>query len=154
MSQLKFWGYEQFLPKSSTPDHVDPPIEPSKLFVVQRIKPIKGTPYWERDLLRQLKLDGRMGDMIVVKNIPENNARLWKIKHLLKVTPITYPHGEPSLNDVNHTFLKENGECIVTKEIKVDEKRLDDANKFLEDPARMDGDTLRKNSRLKWLNPW
>lgn len=37
------------------PNHVDEPtIEPSKLFRVERIKPIKGNPFWEKRILKQL----------------------------------------------------------------------------------------------------
>lgn len=39
--------------KYRDPDFVDTPInDPVKLFKVQRIKPIKGTPYWERKILK------------------------------------------------------------------------------------------------------
>lgn len=36
-------------------DHVDEPaIEPSKLFRVERIKPVKGNPFWEQKILKDL----------------------------------------------------------------------------------------------------
>lgn len=92
--------------------------------------------------------------MAIVKNIPETNAMLWKVKHLVNIVPIRFPFGEPSENDINYTFLKENGECMVTKEIKVEDERLNAAVEFSERPERLDGETLRKDSRLKWLNNW
>lgn len=93
-----------------------------------------------------------MSDVAVVKNIPENNAMLWKVKHLVDVKPIVFPYGAPTENDINHTFLKESGECIVTKEIKIDEKRLVAREEFDNKPERLDGPTLKNNSRLKWLS--
>lgn len=37
------------------PDHKDIPIEnPVKLFRIQRIKPLKGNPYWEKEMLKLL----------------------------------------------------------------------------------------------------
>lgn len=135
-------------------DHEDPPVEPCKLFRVQRIKPVKGNPYWEKHLLQELGLDGKQADFTVVKNIPENNARLWKIKHLIKVTPITFPHGEPTEKDIKHTVLKSNGECIVTKEIGPVEERVKALESFEKDPKRLDTDLLKRDSRLKWQNPW
>ncbi|XP_030378590.1 39S ribosomal protein L30, mitochondrial [Scaptodrosophila lebanonensis] len=137
-----------------TPDHQDPPVTPAKLFRVQRIKPMKGNPYWEQRLLKDLGLDGKQSDFTVVKNIPENNARLWKIKHLIQVTPITFPYGEPTAQDVKHTILKENGECLVTKDIGPVEVRSAARDAFDEQPKRLDTDLLRKDARLKWLNPW
>lgn len=138
-----------------TPDFQDPPVEPAKLFRVQRIRPYKGNPYWEKRLLRDLGLDGKESDFTVVKNIPENNACLWKIKHLISVTPITFPFGEPTENDIKHTVLKENGECIVTKEISYTlEKRKEALHDFESSPKRLDTDLLKKDSRNKWLNAW
>lgn len=89
-----------------------------------------------------------------MKNIPENNARLWKIKHLIKITPITFPHGEPSEEDINHTFLKENGECFVIKNIDTLNKRLEATEEFEKKEKLLNGEDLRKDSRLKWLNNW
>lgn len=105
-------------------------------------------------MLKDLGLDGKQSDFAVVKNIPENNARLWKIKHLIKVTPITFPYGEPTADDIKHTILKENGECLVTKDIGPVEIRLEARTNFDEHPKRLDTELLRKDLRLKWLNPW
>lgn len=93
-------------------------------------------------------------DIAIVKNIPENNARLWKIKHLIKITPINFPFGEPSANDINYTHLRPNGECVVIKELQVDEQRIEDSRAFKENPKRLDGVTLTRDTRLRWVNPW
>lgn len=93
-----------------------------------------------------------MSDVAVVKNIPEMCAMLWKVKHLVDVKPIVFPYGAPTADDINHTFLKESGECVVAKEIKIDEKRLEAREEFDQLPARLDGPTLAKHARLKWLN--
>lgn len=93
-------------------------------------------------------------NVAVVKNIPENNARLWKIKHLIKVTPINFPNGEPTNDDLHHTYLKENGDCIVIKNIDSLNKRLEAAEHFEKDKSILDGESLRRDSRLKWDNNW
>lgn len=41
-----------------TKDFKDPPYEPTKLFRVERIKPMKGLPYWEKKILEEFKLGG------------------------------------------------------------------------------------------------
>lgn len=94
------------------------------------------------------------GNIAIVKNIPENNARLWKIKHLIKVVPINFPNGEPTADDLNHTYLKENGDCLVIKNIDSLNKRLEASEKFENDKSILDGVTLRRDSRLKWDNNW
>lgn len=93
-----------------------------------------------------------MSDVAVVKNTPEINAMLWKVKHLIDVKPIVFPYGAPTVDDINHTFLKESGECVVTKEIKFDESRMVARDEFDGKAERLDGATLANNSRLKWLN--
>lgn len=113
-----------------------------------------GFVYRCRIIVKKIEFKFQSGAFCIVKNIPENNARLWKIKHLVKITPITFPYGEPTEADVNHTFLKENGECIVTKQIEVSPERIEVTENFENRTSRMDGQTLRKDSRLKWLNNW
>lgn len=122
---------------------------------MHRIKPVKGNPFWERQILREFGLFGPKGpdsNVAVVKNIPENNARLWKIKHLIKVTPIHFPNGEPTSDDLNHTFLKENGDCVVIKNIDSFNQRVEASEKKNEN--ELDIDTMRKESRLRWVNGW
>ena len=41
---------------SRTENHEDPPVEPAKLFRVERVKPYKGCPYWEKRILDDLGL--------------------------------------------------------------------------------------------------
>lgn len=134
------------------PNFKDPPYEPAKLFRVQRIRPVKGNPYWEKDILKALKLDGKMSDVAIIKNIPEMNAKLWRIKHLVKIEPITFPDGFPK--DNRGTYLKENGELAVKKELIASETSLEKAAEFRTDSKRLDGETLRRDSRLKWLSGW
>ncbi|KAI4459454.1 mitochondrial ribosomal protein l30 [Holotrichia oblita] len=133
-------------------DFKDPPYTPTKLFRVQRIKPVKGTPWWERNILKELKLDGKTNDVVIIKNIPENNSRLWRIKHLIKIVPITFPNGFPQ--DVTGTFLKENGELTVMKSVVPVEVELIEQEKIDNNVMKMDGNTLRKALRKKWLNGW
>ncbi|KAK9694395.1 Ribosomal protein L30p/L7e [Popillia japonica] len=146
---IKYPGFKYY-PRSD--DFKDPPYTPTKLFRVQRIKPVKGTPWWERNILKELKLMGKSNDVVIIKNIPENNSRLWRIKHLIKIVPITFPDGFPQ--DVSGTFLKENGELTVTKSVPLVNDRLIERENIDNDIKKMDGDTLRRALRKKWLNGW
>lgn len=80
------------------------------------------------------------------------NAKLWKIKHLIKVTPITFPYGEPTEEDIKYTILKENGQCIVTKTLQPELQKIEALEKFENDPKKMDSTTIKKDSRHKWNN--
>lgn len=89
-----------------------------------------------------------------MKNIPEVNARLWKIKHMVKVTPVVFPYGEPSMADVGHTVLRENGECLVTKEIGVPQERIDARAVREANQLRLRKEHIERDCRLKWMNPF
>lgn len=92
-----------------------------------------------------------MRDVTIVKNTPETNALLYKIKHLVSVEPITFPFGEPTEDDVAHTKLKENGECVVHKKIGVDDSRIEATKQILSNPDRLDRRTLEREARLRWV---
>lgn len=42
---------------SSHPDHVDPPVTPSKVLMILRTSAFKGNPWWEKDILTKLNLE-------------------------------------------------------------------------------------------------
>lgn len=70
----------------------------------------------------------------------------------MKIVPITFPDGFPGPND--HTILKENGELRVIKQVNAIEERLQLREEFKKDVKLLDGDTLRRDSRMKWLSGW
>ena len=47
------------------------------------------------------------GAVSVVKNIPEVNALLWRVKHVIRVDPVTFPDGAPSKDDLDGWQLLE-----------------------------------------------
>ncbi|KAJ8734221.1 hypothetical protein PYW07_014772 [Mythimna separata] len=135
------------------PDHKDPPVTPSKLFRVERIKPSKHQPHYLKHILREFNiLEECENQVTVVKNIPEINSKLWKIKHLIKVTPIQFPYGEPTKDDINYTILKENGQCVVTKKLEPKQEQIEALEQFENNKKKMDSDTLKRDSRYKWDN--
>lgn len=135
------------------PDHQDPEYTPSKLFRVERIKSTKHFPYWQKNILKELNiLEGCDTRVAIVKNIPENNARLWKVKHLVKIVPIVFPYGEPTKDDIKHTVLKENGQCLVIKKLEPKQEQVEALEAFVNDVKRMDPPTIKKDARYKWNN--
>ncbi|XP_046416487.1 39S ribosomal protein L30, mitochondrial [Neodiprion virginianus] len=145
------YGLITYFPK--TPNHVDPPIEPTKLFMVQRIKKLSGTPWWEKEVMSQLHLDGKKSEVAIVKNTPETNVLLWQVKHLIKVTPIKCPDGIPKTASLNGSYLHENGTFMVNRKVTIDQKRIDAIDEYKKDWKKLDSETLRKDLRLKWVNP-
>ncbi|XP_034246537.1 39S ribosomal protein L30, mitochondrial [Thrips palmi] len=133
----------------------DPPYEPTKLLMVQRVKPMKGQPHWDRKVLTRLGLDAIDDDHIVIlKNTEYICEDLWKVKHLVKVTPITFPNGEPTEEDIERTVLTPQGEMIVGDAVRPDPQRVEAQEKFLKDPLRLDGKTKRERFRDRWNSGW
>lgn len=147
---IKYPGFKYFPRELNI--HKDPPIQPTKLLMVQRVKPFKGNAYWLKKILCDFKLDEKGEGLAIVKNIPEINARLYKIKHLVKITPIRTPDGIP--DDPSMGYLHEDGVFVVSKKLEPNSLRLKLTEDFQTDPARLDAETLKKQSRDKWLNPW
>lgn len=88
---------------------------------------------------------------IIVKNIPEVNALLYKVKHMIKISPITFPNGEPTKSDIGSTYLKDNGELVIIKSLKPSEEIVKATEIEDNKETKMDGETIRKLERLKWI---
>lgn len=82
------------------------------------------------------------------------NARLWKVKHLIKITPIQTPDGLPEKGDYWGTYLDTEGIFRVSKQFRPDAKRLEVTEEFEKLTKRVDTNTVESNCRSKWLNPW
>ncbi|EFN66452.1 39S ribosomal protein L30, mitochondrial [Camponotus floridanus] len=145
----KKYGLIRYFPRK--PDHVDPPIQPSKLLLVRRVKPFKGNPHWEKKILNHLgfKDESHVNDPSIVKNTPNICAMLWKVKHLVKIVPIKLPDKLPTPDDINGTYLHENGTFYVVP--KVDPAREEALEKFVNDPKKLNYDIIQEKLRLKWL---
>lgn len=137
------------------PGEVDPPYEPSKLFMVQRIADWNGTEYWCKKILFDFKLDKafRKGKVVIVKNTPDNNEKLWKIKHLVKITPITFPDGMPGEDDLFSTYLNHKGELEIKKNID-GETKVKEIVEMKANPISLKKMDLRKQSLAVWEQGW
>lgn len=108
--------------------------EVPKLFLVERVMPYTGTPHWERNILKLLKLaqskedrkarvSRPLGSRTIVKNTPFMCKMLWQVKHLVKVTPITFPDGEPT-EVTTGTHLSRDGVFRKVAPLEVQEQQL------------------------------
>ncbi|KAL1457184.1 hypothetical protein WDU94_001844 [Cyamophila willieti] len=147
---IKYPGFTYY----PRPGQVDPPCEPSKLFMVQRIKPWKGIEYWNKKILFDLKLDKefKQSKVVIVKNTPKNNMNLWKIKHLVKITPVTFPDGAPEEGDVFSTCLNHKGELKIKKNIGTE--KVQEVVEAKANPIQLKKDDIKRHSIQMWMNPW
>ncbi|XP_050466245.1 39S ribosomal protein L30, mitochondrial [Cataglyphis hispanica] len=143
------YGFVKYFPRH--PNHVDPPFEPSKLLLVKRVKPFAGNPWWEKRMLKDLGFEDKkhFNVPMILKNTPEICAMLWKVKHLVKILPIKLPNELPTADDLNGTYLHENGTFYIVP--KVDPAREEATIKFVNDPKKLNRDIIQEKLRLKWL---
>nr|CAG4650534.1 EOG090X0EYV [Sida crystallina] len=146
--------YHGFTYYPRSPDQVDPPCTPSPVFMVQRIRSMKKKPYWDKNILKQLGLDGISSNYAILPNTPQINALLWNVKHLIRITPITFPDGIPEGNDLSGARLQDNGELVFVPQLKSDTKLAEMQAQKQPDPSHLDTETLKKHMRLQWTKPW
>lgn len=78
---------------ASFPKHV-----PHKLHLVTLIGSGIRRPWWEKQTLKTLGLT-KLRKSVVLKNTPQVNEQLRKIKTLINVQPITFVQNEPTVDD-------------------------------------------------------
>nr|CAG4638776.1 EOG090X0EYV [Cyclestheria hislopi] len=147
---IKYIGFTYY---PRFPGQEDPPYTPSKVHMVEKIRCLKKKPYWEKNIMKELGLDGKRSIIAIVPNTPDFNSKLWKVKHLVRITPITFPNGLPEDNP-NCYQLKENGEVVYIPSLKSDIQTSEIEAMKPADEKRMGGETLAKHLRLKWIKPW
>ena len=93
-------------------------------------------------------------DIAIIPNTPQYSALLFKVKHLIRITPITLPQGIPDASDLSGARLQENGQLVFVPQLKKDAEQAE-LQQIQETPSNhMDGETLRKHLRLNWIKPW
>jgi len=146
--------YQGFVYYPRHPEEKDPPYVPSKVYMVQRVRCLKKKPYWDKDVMKKLGLDGNRSEIAIVPNTPQYNALLFKVKHLIRITPVTFPQGIPNASDLSGARLQENGQLVFIPQLKKDSEEAE-VKQIQETPSNhMDGETLRKHLRLNWIKPW
>ncbi|XP_078044959.1 mitochondrial ribosomal protein L30 [Augochlora pura] len=141
------YGEIRYYPRKK--NEVDPPITPSKVFMVTRVKPYKGNPWWHKKTLAALGIDETKIGPAFVKNTPEMCSLLWSIKHLIKITPVKLPEGEIKADDGIEYYFNPNGTLHICG--KIDPARREATEKFRNSMTRMEYNTIAEKLRLQWI---
>ncbi|XP_031844248.1 mitochondrial ribosomal protein L30 [Nomia melanderi] len=130
------------------PDHVDPPITPSKVLMIRRTSSFKGNPWWEKGILTKLKLEETRGP-IFVKNTPEVCRMIWNIKHLVEIFPVKTPDQLTKFDESTEYHVDEYGNVHVAGRVNADrEKATED---FQSSVKRLEYENMSEKLRLQWL---
>jgi len=101
--------------------------QPPKLWVAWLYRMPKNVDAKMRQQIVELfggDLVKQVNKMKIFKNTPYWNNLLWSAKSFIEIRPITFPNGEPTDADINHTTILSSGECVVDKTLSVDETQL------------------------------
>src|SRR5262249_13815033 len=63
-----------------------------------------------------LGVNGNYENCSFLQNTHSTNTALWRVKNLIEIRPITFPHGEPTLKDVGTMELFHDGRCLLRTE--------------------------------------
>ncbi|XP_054153597.1 uncharacterized protein LOC128952263 [Oppia nitens] len=98
----------------------------SPFHLVWRYKTMARIPWHEKYVLSHLGLHQRENDIrIVVPNTPHFNGLLWKVKHLIKLIPMSFPDGIPTEEDIGCCKLNPvTGALNINKSYKVSNERV------------------------------
>ncbi|EDL04323.1 mCG48793 [Mus musculus] len=97
------------------------PQDPHKLHIVTRTRRTKRHPYWEKDTIKMLGLQKAHSPQ-THKNIPQMDAKLKVVKHLIRIQPLKVPQGLPTEQTMSSTCLESTGELLVQWPLKPVEK--------------------------------
>lgn len=85
--------------------------------------------------------------MTVFKNTPTWNERLWRVKHLIDIRPISFPGGvEPTLDDVNHSRILPDGQCVIDKRLNIEPVQL----QLVDEQKQMTAKYLGQVTQRRW----
>jgi hypothetical protein len=64
--------------------------------------------------------------------LADTNDKLWSVKHLIEVRPISFPNGEPTEADIGFVELHADGRCVIDQKANVDHESV----KFIDESAQ------------------
>jgi len=130
-------------------DDCTPPAKVSPVLMVKRIKSLAEEPWYNKLYCEQIGI-GRKHPLrcpTFLPNLPSVSLLLFKIKHLVEIIPVTFPHGIPeNFNpEKDGCHLKPNGEFVVDSSYKVDTDDIVQRAKWIKlDPHQISREAARK----------
>ncbi|EFO27004.1 hypothetical protein LOAG_01477 [Loa loa] len=108
----KEFDYEKFM---AGPEHFPEKMEskPPKLWLVWIYRNYSTDP----TCTKKKSKNYLPGKMFIFKNTASQNIELWLLKHIIEVRALSFPNGEPTVDDVNALEVYPDGRCVVDKRL-------------------------------------
>lgn len=135
-------------------DEEDMNVTPSPVLMVRKIKKLMNEPYWNKHYCEQIGLGRweKMDKLSFLPNLPSVGLLLHKIKHLVEITPVTFPNGIPEEFDPDKdgSHLSPNGEFVVNQSYKVDLDEIAGRAEWM----KLDQSQIKIEANRHWRKPW
>jgi len=109
------------------PEEDPPPL----VLLVERVVSESGEPWWIKEALEKLGLltGSYRGKRVAVPNMTHYTSLVYKVKHLVRVTPVSFPNGVPSEADFDPQMAKmtDNGEFVYHPKVKAHAEAVEGA---------------------------
>jgi len=133
--------------------------EPSPVLLVKRVKELRGQPWWHKMDCERIGLGWRtnMHTVVALPNLSNYNALLFRVKHLVEITPVQFPdEGLPSSKefDVLKAKVTHDGKFVYNAKISEESKVLLDQGPVQAERMKMSRKTFRNEAKLAWSRPW
>jgi len=127
---------------------------PSPVLMVEKAKTEYGEPYWIKDYLIQIGLDAdkKVGHKVFLPNTPSVGMILYRIKHIVRITPVTFPNGIPDNFDPDtHGYsLSAKGEFTITDVPRESPESIAARAEWM----KIDTPQIFFYQRQQWRKPW
>jgi len=127
---------------------------PSPVLLVSRAKPLVNEPWFNKNYCQQLGLGEKeqMTKKVILPNIPSVSLILFKIKHLVTITPVTFPNGIPDdfEPDKYGYKLKSNGEFEIYDTLNVDPAEVAKSAEWM----KIDREMITNEGWRHWKAPF
>ena len=126
------------------------------VLLVERIKPVFGQPWYHKEILERLGL-GRFvfnGKRVAVPNMSFYTSKLYQVKHLIKITPVTFPHGLPPKDDFDPKMAKLTADGKFLYHPKIKEHNLKLESKNPSNRLKIKESTYKEDANMHWTSPY
>jgi len=127
--------------------------EPPLVLLAERIAKETGEPYWFKEALEKLGLGkgSWIGKRVAVPNMTHYTSLLYQVKHLVRITPVSFPHGIPKAEEFDAIMARvsDNGEFLYHPKIKDLSERIEKGQEKGE-KMLIQTDTYKKKAAYEW----
>lgn len=129
--------------------------KPSPVLLVQRVKHLKGEPWWHKLTCERIGLGIYVPQSrrVALPNLSFYTAQLYSIKHLVKITPVEFPQGIPAEEDFDPRAVEitQDGTFLMHEKIR---QRTQNLLEKEADRLKMQQDTFVREARSHWKFTW